>query len=181
MSKKAEVRVDLDTAPAKAKLREFAKEGEATALRTNDSLASGLGRAGALGAAAGVGFGIAQRAASRIGGWMPDVITEGTAGDRATWDAKWGNVESRAASQARQETANTFREIVGRMENPSVTPSIRNYYENIRGLREITERGESVINQELGGTIVSDAVNTIVEAVTSGFNRLVDALPLGGK
>jgi len=179
--KKAKVKVELDTRPGKAELRKLAKEGEKSAGRVNDSLGSGFGRAAALGAVAGAGFGLAQRAASRVAGFMPDVISEGTAGFRAKFDAGLGGIEARAARGAREETKSAYAEIVGRMKEPSVTPEMRNYYNNVKDLREITERGGSVIDQELGGDLVKDAIETITNTITSGFDRIVDALPIGGK
>jgi len=181
MTEKAKVKVELDTRPGKAELRKLAKEGEKSAGRVNDSLGAGFGRAAALGAVAGTGFGLAQRAASRVAGFMPAVVSESTAGDFAALNNFLGGPGARAAQGAREQTKSAYAEIVGRMKNPTVTPDIRNYYNNVRGLREITERGNSVIDQELGGTVITDSITTVVEALSSGFDRLIDALPIGGK
>ena len=181
MTKDAKVKVELDTGPAKSELRKLTKEGENSAGRVNDSLGGGFGRAATLGAAAGVGFGLAQRAASRVAGFMPDVISEATVGFRSGIDQSLGGVEARAAKSAREQTKASYAELVGRMKEPTVTPDMRNYYNNVKGLREITERGGSVIDQQLGGNIVKDAFETITETISSGFQSIIDALPLGGK
>ena len=97
MTKEAKVKVELDSGPAKAELRKLGKEGEAAADRTSGS----LGGAAALGAAAGVGFGLAQQAASRLSGFMPDAISEATVGFRAGADAFFG--ARRAARVSRRK------------------------------------------------------------------------------
>lgn len=181
MTEKAKVKVELDTAPAKAKLREFAKEGEAAAGRANDSLSGGFGRAAALGGVAGAGFGLAQRAASRLAGFIPDVISEATVGFRAGIDASFKGVEARAARGAREQTKSAYAEIIGRMSEPSVTPQARNYFNNIRDLTEISERGKSVIDQELGGEMVEDAITTIVSAINEGFASVISTITFGIK
>lgn len=181
MTQKAEVRVALDTSAAKADLRKLAKEGEQSAGRVNDALGGGLGRSAAIGAVAGAGFGLAQRAASRVAGFMPDIISESTVGVRAGLDATFGGPEARAAMGAREQTKAAYSEIVGRMANPHVTPEMKNYYNNIKNLREISERGNSAIDQELGGEFVKGAFQILSESITSGFDRIVSALPIGGK
>lgn len=181
MTQKAKVKVELDTGPGKAELRKLAKEGEKSAGRVNDSLGGGFGRAAALGAGAGAGFGLAQRAASRVSGFIPDVISEGTVGFRAGIDARFGGVDARASRGARETTKAAYSEIIGRMKEPTVTPEIRNYYNNVKDLREITERGASAIDQELGGDVIKDAFESIMEIFNSGIERIVGALPIGGK
>lgn len=181
MTKKAQVKVELDTRQGKADLRSLAKEGEKSAGRVNDALGAGFGRAAALGATAGAGFGLAQRAASRVAGFIPDVISEGTVGFRARLDDILGGVGARASRGAREQTKAAYAEIVGRMKEPTVTPEIRNYYNNVKELREITERGGAAIDQELGGDIIRGAFDGLMEVITSGFDRIVEALPIGGK
>lgn len=181
MTQQAKVKVELDTRPGKAELRKLGKEGEAAAERASDSLGTGFGHAAALGAAAGVGFGLAQRAASRLAGFVPDVISEGTVGVRSYFDSAFGGPEARAARGAREQTKEAYAEIIGRMKEPAITPEIRNYYNNVKDLREITERGGSAIDRELGGDYLKDALETLLGAVSSGFDRIVEALPIGGK
>lgn len=181
MSKKAEVKVDLDTDPAKAKLRELAKEGEATAGRVSNAAGGGLGRAATIGAIAGAGFGLAQRAASRLTSFAGDFISEGTAGNRAQLDALLQNPQARAAATAREQTKAAYAEYVGRMQTPQVTPEMRTYFNNVRGIAELTERGNSVIDQELGGTMITDALDVVKEAIMSGVERIVDAVQVGVK
>ncbi|MCP4794038.1 MAG: hypothetical protein GY882_12025 [Actinomycetia bacterium] len=181
MTKKARVRLGLDTKAAEADLRDLAKEGEKSAGKVNDSLGGGFGRAAALGAVTGAGFGLAQRAASRIGGFMPDVISEASVGTRANIDDFFGGPAARAARGAREQTKSAYAEIIGRMKEPTVTPGIRNYYNNVKDLREITERGNTKIDQELGGDIVEDAFEGIKNTITGGFDRIIEALPIGGK
>jgi hypothetical protein len=181
MSQKAEVRVGLDTSAAKADLRKLAKEGEQSAGRVNDALGGGLGRSASIGAVAGMGFGLAQRAASRVAGFMPDIISESTVGARAFASEMFGGPEARAATSAREQTKAAYREIIGRQENPTFTPEMKNYYNNIRNIREIGERGDARIDQMLGGEFVKDAVTILSESITSGFDRIVAALPIGGK
>lgn len=181
MSQEAKVKVELDTRPGRAELRKLAQEGEAAADRASDSLGEDFGRAAALGAAAGAGFGLAQRAASRIGGFVPDVISEGTVGVRSYFDSAFGGPEARAARGAREQVKESYAEIVGRMKEPAITPDIRNYYNNVKDLREITERGGSAIDRELGGEYVKDALESLLGAVSAGFDRIVEALPIGGK
>lgn len=179
--KRAVVKVELDTTKAKQDLKALAKEGEKAAGRANDSLGGGFGRAGALGAAAGAGFGLAQRAASRVSGFASDQIAEGTAGTRAIVDAEFGGPEARAARTARERTSGAFAEILGRMKDPSITPSIQNFYDNTRDLAEITERGRSFANEKLGGDVVGDAVKGVIETIDAGFDRMIDALQVGSK
>lgn len=181
MTEKAKVKVELDTKPAKGELRKLTKEGEKSAGRVNDSLGGGLGRSAMLGAAAGAGFGLAQRAASRVAGFMPDVISEATVGFTSGIDAALGGVEARAAKSVREETKSAYSEIIGRMKEPTVTPGMRSYFNNVKDLREITERGGSTIDQQLGGNVVKDAFETVTETISNGFQSIVDALPLGGK
>lgn len=182
MSQEAKIKVELDTEPARAELRKLVKEGEAAAERIRDSLGGGgLGDAAIKGGVAGTAFGLAQKAASRIGGFIPDAISEGTVGVRSYFDSAFGGPEARAARGAREQTKDSFAEIVGRMKNPSITPEIRNYYNNVKDLREITERGGSAIDQALGGDYLKDAMETVLGAVSSGFDRIVEALPIGGK
>lgn len=181
MTEKARIRIELDTAPAQAKLRELVKESEAAAEKLNESLGKGAGRAAALGAVAGAGFGLAQRAASRASGFVPDVISEATAGFRAGVDSYFGGPDARAASYAREQTKAAFAEIVGRQQTPEVGAEVRNFYNNVRSLREVTERGQSRIDQEFGGNVIQDAFEGLKSAITGGFERIVDALPLGGK
>lgn len=181
MTKKAKVKIGLDTKQAKADLKDLTKEGEKSAGRVNDSLGAGFGRAAVLGGVAGAGFGLAQRAASRLAGFVPDVISEGTVGFRAGIDDFFGGAEARAARGAREQTKAAHAEIIGRMKEPTVTPEIRNYYNNVKDLREITERGGTAIDKELGGDIVADAFDGIKNTITSGFGRIVDALQVGGR
>lgn len=181
MSEKAEIKVELDTRAGKAELRKLAKEGEKSAGRVNDSLGAGFGRAAALGAVAGAGFGLAQRAASRVSGFIPDVISEGTAGFRASVDAKFGGVEARASRGAREQTKAAYSEIVGRMKEPSVTPEIRNYYNNVKDLRRITESGGSAIDKELGGDLVEDVFKSVIDSITAGFDRVISVITFGIK
>lgn len=181
MSKKAEIKVELDTDPAKAKLREMAKEGQAAAGRVSDAASGGLGRAATFGAVAGAGFGLAQRAAGRLTSFASDFISEGTAGFRAGIDDYLGGPEARAATQAREQTKAAFAEIIGRQQTPQVTPEIRNYYNNVRELAEITQRGNTAIDKELGGDIIKDAFEGIKDALGSGFQRIVDAVQVGVK
>jgi len=180
MSKKATVKVRLDTRGAKADLKGLTKEGEATAARVNKDV-GGFGRAATMGAVAGAGFGLAQRAASRVAGFMPDVISEGTAGFRARIDDFLGGGDARAARGAREDTKAAWSEIVGRMKDPTVTPEIRNYYNNVKGLKEITERGNTALDKELGGDVIKDAFEGITKTITDGFQTIVKALPIGGK
>tara|TARA_R100000458_G_scaffold59708_2_gene71306 strand:+ start:1373 stop:1915 length:543 start_codon:yes stop_codon:yes gene_type:complete len=179
--KDAKVKVELNTDPAKSELKKLAKEGKDSAGRVNDALGGGFGRAATLGAAAGVGFGLAQRAASRVAGFMPDVISEATVGFRSGIDISLGGPEARAAKSAREQTKSAYAEIIGRMKEPTVTPGMRNYYNNVRELREITERGNAAIDEQLGGNVVKDAFEMLVEAITSGFQDVINALPLGGR
>jgi hypothetical protein len=181
MTQKAKVKVELDTGPAKAELRKFAKEGEQSAGRVNQAVQGGVGRAAALGAAAGIGFGLAQRAASRIGSLTPDVIGEGTAGFRAGLDDFFGGPEARAARAAREQTKDAYAEIIGRQKNPTVTPDIRNYYNTVREFREISERGGAAIDKQLGAEYIDDAVQSFVGAIDNGFDRIIDALQVTGK
>lgn len=176
MSKKAEIKVELDTDPAKAKLREMAREGEAAAGRVSDAASGGLGRAATFGAVAGAGFGLAQRATSRLTSFASDFISEGTVGIRAGIDDFLLGPEARASATAREQTKAAFAEIIGRQQNPSVTPEIRNYYNHVRSIAEITERGNSTIDQELGSDIMQDAIERITDALGSGFQRIVDAI-----
>ena len=177
MTQQAKVKVELDTRPGRAELRKLAQEGEAAADRASDSLS----HAATVGAVAGVGFGLAQRAASRIGGFVPDVISEGTVGVRSYFDSAFGGPEARAARGAREQTKEAYAEIIGRMKEPAITPEIRNYYNNVKDLREITERGGSAIDRELGGDYLKDALESLLGAVSAGFDRIVEALPIGGK
>ena len=181
MTEKARVKVEIDTSLSKRELKKLVKEAEKSAGKVNDSITGGLGRAAALGGLAGAGFGLAQRAASRVGGFMPDVISEGTVGFRAGIDDMLGGPEARASRSAREQTSSAYSEIIGRMKEPSVTPEIKNYYNNVKDLREITERGGSVIDQELGGEAVKTALDSLIEAITGGFDRVVESLPIGGK
>ena len=181
MTQKAKVKIELDTGPGKAELRKLAKEGEASAGRVNDSMSQGFGRAAALGAVAGAGFGLAQRAASRLAGFIPDAISEGTVGIRAHFDSRFGGPDARAARSAREQTKAAYSEIVGRMKEPQITPEIRNYYNNVRDRREISEKGGAAIDKELGGDILQEALDGLISAISSGFDRIVDALPIGGK
>ena len=181
MTKKATVKVELDTRPGKAELKKLSKEGEKSAGRVNDSLGGGFGRAATIGGIAGAGFGLAQRAASRVSGFMPDAFSEATAGGRASLDSFFKGPEARAAKSAREETKSAFAEIVGRMKEPTVTPGMRNYFNHVKGLREITEKGNSFIDQNLGGTVVKDGIESLMGSVASGFQSVIDALPLGGK
>ena len=180
MSKKATVKVRLDTRGAKADLKGLTKEGEATAARVNKDV-GGFGRAATMGAVAGAGFGLAQRAASRVAGFMPDVISEGTAGFRARIDDALGGVDARASRGAREDTKAAWSEIVGRMKDPQVTPEIRNYYNNVKGLKEITERGNTEIDKAFGGDIIKDAFEGLTKTITEGFDKIKAALPIGGK
>jgi hypothetical protein len=181
MEQKAKVKVEVDTAPARAKLRELGKEGEAAAKRADGGLKEGRGSALGIGAAAGFGFGLAQRAASRVSGWMPDVISEGTAGFRAKVDDFLGGPEARAARSAREETRNAYAEIIGRQKTPTFGPEVNNYFNNIRGLREITERGNTAIDKEFGGDIIKDAFEGLKSAISGGFDRVVSVIPSGTK
>lgn len=182
MTKKATVKVELDTKPGKAELRKLTKEGEKSAGKVNDSLGGGFGRAGALGAVAGAGFGLAQRAASRVSGFMPDVVSEASAGFFAGMSDTFGGPEARAAKGAREQTKAAYAEIIGRQKEPTVTPGMRNYFNNVKGLREITERGNTAIDKEFGGgTAISDGIQTVVDTVSSGFEGLKDVLGFGGK
>lgn len=182
MTKKATVKVELDTKPGKAELRKLTKEGEKSAGKVNDSLGGGFGRAGALGAVAGAGFGLAQRAASRAAGFMPDAISEGMKGFTSWADDKTGGPEARAAKGAREQTKSAYAEIIGRQKEPTVTPGMRNYFNNVKGLREITERGNTAIDQEFGGgKAVAEGIQTLVDTANSGFQGLKDVLGFGGK
>jgi hypothetical protein len=181
MTEKAEVKVGLNTKEAQADLKALAKEGEKSAGRVNDAMGAGFGRAAALGGVAGAGFGLAQRAASRVAGFIPDVVSESMAGDLAGLNTAFSGPGARAARGAREQTKAAYSEIIGRMKEPSVTPEIRNYYNQVKGLREISERGGAVIDQELGGTIITDAFEGIIGALTGIGDRIVAALPVGGK
>tara|TARA_R110000803_G_scaffold51337_4_gene106225 strand:- start:9296 stop:9832 length:537 start_codon:yes stop_codon:yes gene_type:complete len=178
MTKKAKVKVELDTKPAKAELRKLGKEGEKSAGRVNDSLGGGFGKSAALGAVAGAGFGLAQRMASSATG---GVVSEAFAGANAWLDDRAGGPEARASKSAREQTKGAYAEIVGRMKDPSVTPDIRNYYNNVKGLREITERGNSAIEQDLGGGAIKEGIENVMETITSVGERVVAVLGLGGK
>ena len=178
MTKKAKVKVELDTKPAKAELRKLGKEGEKSAGRVNDSLGGGFGRAGAMGAVAGAGFGLAQRAASSATG---GVISEAFSGFTSWADDKAGGPEARAAKGAREQTKSAYAEIVGRMKDPSVTPDIRNYYNNVKDLRETTERGNSVIDQALGGVEIKEGVQKVVDKISIVGHEIINALGFGGK
>lgn len=175
---KARVKLVLDLAEAKAELRKLAKEGEQSAGRVNDALGGGFGRAAALGVGAGAGFGLAQRAASRVAGFMPDVISEGTAGTRARMDDWLGGPDARAARGAREQTKAAYSEIIGRMKDPKVTPDVRNYFNNVKDMREITERGNTAIDKEFGGDEVGKAFDSIIDTITSGFDSVVSAIGL---
>lgn len=177
MTREAKIKVELDTRPGRAELRKLAAEGEAAADRTSESLSD----AATIGAVAGVGFGLAQQAASRLAGFVPDAISEGTVGVRSYFDSAFGGPEARAARGAREQTKEAYAEIVGRMKDPAITPEIRNYYNNVKDLREITERGGSAIDRELGGDYLKDALENLLGAISSGFDRIVEALPIGGK
>lgn len=177
MTQEAKVKVELDTRPGRAELRKLAAEGESAAERASESLSD----AATIGAVAGVGFGLAQQAASRLAGFMPDAISEGTVGVRSYFDSAFGGPEARAARGAREQTKEAYAEIIGRMKEPAITPEIRNYYNNVKDLREITERGGSAIDRELGGDYLKDALESLLGAVSSGFDRIVEALPIGGK
>lgn len=179
MTQKAQVKVELDTKQAKSDLRALGKEGERAAGQVNKNLSGGLGRAGALGAIAGAGFGLAQRAASRVSSAVPAVFSEGALALTAPVDRFFGGPEARAGQAARQETSNAFAEIVGRMSDPSVTPEMRNYFNNVKDLREITERGKSVIDQTLGMENAKSAVDNIVSSITEGFQFLARELAVG--
>lgn len=177
MTKQARVKVEIDTTLGKAELRKLVREAEKSAGRANDSLTG----AAALGAAAGTGFGLAQRAASRIAGFVPAVVSESVAGDLAGLNTFLGGPGARAAQGAREQTKAAYSEIIGRMKEPTVTPDIRNYYNNVRELREITERGGAAIDEEFGGTVITDAFAAIADVINGGFERIVDAMPIGGK
>ena len=59
---------------------------------------------------------------------------------------------------------------------------MRNYYNNVKGLREITERGNTAIDQEFGGgKAVAEGIQTLVDTANSGFQGLKDVLGFGGK
>lgn len=182
MTEKAKVKVELDTKPGKAELRKLTKEGEKSAGRVNDALGGGLGRAGALGAVAGAGFGLAQRAASRVSGFMPDVVGESMAGFSAGMSEEFGGPEARAAKFAREQTKSAFAEIIGRQKEPTVTPGMRNYFNNVKQVREITERGNSAIDQEFGGgKAIADGIRTVVGAIGDAATTVTDFLGIGGK
>ena len=112
---------------------------------------------------------------------MPDVISEATVGFRSGIDEYLGGPGARAAKGAREQTKSAFAEIIGRQKEPTVTPDMRNYYNNVKGLREITERGNTAIDQQLGSNVVKDAFESVTETISNGFQSIIDALPLGGK
>lgn len=178
MTKKAKVKVELDTKPAKAELRKLGKEGEKSAGRVNDSLSGGFGKAAAMGAVAGAGFGLAQRAVSRA---SSGVISEAFSGFNAGLDDMAGGPEARAAKSAREQTKGAFAEIIGRMKDPTVTPDIRNYYNNVKGLREITERGNSAIDQEFGGEAIKKGIDAVTSVIAEVGESIVNAVQFGGK
>jgi len=177
----ARVRLAIDTRKAKGDLRNVAKEGAKTAGKVNDSLGGGFGRSAMTGAIAGAGFGLAQRAASRVGGFMPDAISEATVGIRARIDDAFGGPEARAARGAREATKASYAEIIGRMKDPKMTDQARSFFNTVKAERMITERGNSAIDKDTGAKTIKDAFGGIVEAITKGFSELRGALPTGGK
>lgn len=176
MSKNAKVKVSLDTRQAKADLRGVTKEGQAAAEGVSKSLGGGVGRAAVLGTVAGAGFGLAQRAAGRVTQAAGGLISEFGAPITNWLDQKLSGPEIRSSQYAREQTKAAYAEIIGRMKDPQVTPDVRNYFENVKGLREITERGNAAIEQELGGEAVAEAVEKITDEIKAGIDRMIDEI-----
>ena len=92
MTEKAQVKVELDTKPAKRKLRDLGRAGEAAAGRINKKGASGkagsFGGSLAQGFGFGAGFGLGKKIAGSVGIFsaIGDVVGDATVGLRAQMD-----------------------------------------------------------------------------------------------
>lgn len=173
------IRVVLDTTQAKGELQGLTRRSAATIGRISSSLRQSVGRGlGVVGLGSGVGAGLAAvRGATESG--FGDAIGEAFGGIGAQISqALLGNLpaEARAARSAREETIQAFGALVG--ETGEIPAGARNYFDQIRSLRQVEESGRLKIEQDdqLRGPGATELIDRILKGIGEALAKAVDAL-----
>lgn len=193
MAQGANIKVELDTKPAKKKLQQLGKEGEATARRVGGGKESGSGGFGgglAQGFGVGAGFGLGKKIAGAVGVFSAtgDVIGEAFSGVTAMVDSEIGAPAARAKMAARNETVANYAFAAGVTGS---TADAKEYFNNILKAKHMPlEQGAADIRAATGGTKGSEmnisrnpldhVFDGIVSQIESGFEGIIRAVKGGG-